>query len=187
MLSRNLDVYGKNCGTYLGDGKIAAGVPSILDATGVATTKSLDYFVMSESFELTWKNAFGANNVALIGDMAANSYSPNAPTTISDEDASCYGVKIGAGSVARLGQWQIIYLNRTLGGNAWLNKLGANDPYGAAHNETGSQEQLSVGLSKAMTVAFTYYSYDLLEKTAAQTAAGNTKQDIFQADLIYKF
>jgi hypothetical protein len=185
VAQQNLDVYGKNCGTYFGD---SAGVPLMLNATGGAIAGAyIDYFVMSESFELTWKNAFCANNIAVVGDMAANSFSPNAPATISDENASCYGVKIGAGSVAGFGQWQLVYLSRTLGGNAWLNKLGANDPYGAAHNETGSQEQINLGLSKALTVAFTYYDYDLLEKTAAQKVAGNTKQDIFQADLIYKF
>jgi len=186
VAEQNLDVYGKNCGSYYGDGKIGTGIASILDAYGTATTSSLDYNVMSESFELTWKNVYCSNSIAVVGDIANNSFSP-VTGTISDENASCYGVKLGAANVAGLGQWQLVYLNRTLGGNAWLNKLGANDPYGAAHNETGSQEQLNLGLSKALTVAFTYYDYDLLEKTAAQTAAGNTKQDIFQADLIYKF
>jgi len=45
--------------------------------------------------------------------MAANSYSP-AVGDISDESASCFGVRLGADSVAGCGQWQLVYLRRIL-------------------------------------------------------------------------
>jgi len=175
---QNLDVYNKNCGSYFGE---TAGVPFIINANGGVTANSLNYYDMVESFELTYKNVIGANSVAVIGDIASNSYTPTAGT-ITDENASCYGVKLGAASVADCGQWQVVALSRTLAGNSWLNKLGANDPYGAAHNSKGYQGQLNMGLSKAMTIAFTYFKYD---KINGATSA--TPQDIFQSDLIYKF
>ena len=159
VAQQNLDVVNKNCGTYYG-------------------TPGCDYFVMSESFDLTYKNVIGSNNIALVGDIAKN----NNSAVTSDTNASCYGVKLGVDSVAGFGQWQIVYLNRRLEANSWLNKLGANDPYGAANNASGSQEQLNLGLSKAATLAFTYYNYDKING-----ANSTTPQSIFQSDIIYKF
>ena len=184
VAEQNLDVCGKNTGQYFGDGTYntaTSGVPFIIDGNGKATATSLDYEVMSESFELTYKNVYGSNNVSVIGDLASNSYTP-ASGTLNDNTASCYGVKLGAGSVAGFGQWQVVALQRSLGGNSWLNKLGANDPYGAAHNASGYQGQVNFGLSKAMMVAFTYFNYDKING-----ANSTTPQDIFQSDLIYKF
>ena len=175
---QNLDVANKNCGTYFGE---TAGVPFIINANGGVTANSLNYYDMVESFELTYKNVIGANSIAVVGDMASNSYTPETGT-ISDENASCYGIRLGANSVAGLGQWQVVALSRTLAGNSWLNKLGANDPYGAAHNSSGYQAQLNFGLSKATTLAFTYFNYDKING-----ANNTTPQDIFQSDLIYKF
>lgn len=159
VAQQNLDVANKSCGLYYG-------------------TPTFNYDVMSESFDLTWKNVIGSNNIAVIGDVASNSNT----TPKSDTGASCYGVRIGADSVAGFGQWQLVALSRRLEANSWLNKLGANDPYGAANNSTGSQEQLNMGLSKALTLAFTYFKYDKING-----ANSTTPQDIFQSDLIYKF
>lgn len=178
VAQQNLNVNGKNTGTYFGD---ATGVARILDANGAVTAQSLDYYVMSESFELTYKNIIGANNVSVVGDLGSNSYSP-VSGSLSDTNASCYGVKLGAASIGGFGQWQVVYLQRRLESNAWLNKLGANDPYGAAHNASGWQGQVNFGLSKAALVAVSYYKYDKIDG-----ANNTTPQDIFQSDLIYKF
>lgn len=178
VAQQDLNVANKNTGVYFGD---ATGVPRIIDSKGVVTANSLDYTVMSESFDLAYKNVIGSNNISLIGDIAANSYTP-AVGSLSDTNASCYGVKIGADSVAGFGQWQVVGLSRHLESNSWLNKLGANDPYGAAHNAQGYQGQVNFGFSKAATFVASYYHYDKINGANA-----TTPQDIFQGDLIYKF
>ena len=184
VAEQNLDVQNECCGTGL-DQQGNAGVPVVMSPNGTfaVTNPSLDYNVMSESFELTWKNLYCSNGVSVIGDMASNGYSA-ANVNIVDETASCYGIKLGASSVAGFGQWQIVVLSRSLGGNAWISGLGANDPDGGKgySNIKGTQEQLNFGLSKAVLVAFTYYQYDKIEG-----ASSLTPYNMFQSDLIYKF
>ena len=175
LAEQNLDVAGKNCGSSLGD---ASGVPEIIDSKGIVTTQSLNYNVMSESFELTYKNVSGSNNAAILGDISKNGNAAPA----ADTNAYCIGLRIGADSVAGLGQWQIVYLKRRLEGNSWLNYLGASTPYNAAHNSSGSQIQACIGLSKNAALAFTYYKYDKING-----ANNTTPWDILQCDVIYKF
>jgi hypothetical protein len=184
VAEQNLDVQNECTGTGL-DQQGNAGVPVIMSPTGAfaAANPSLNYNVMSESFELTWKNLYMGNGVSVFGDMASNGYSV-ANLNIVDETASCYGVKLGASSVAGFGQWQIVVLERNLGGNAWLSGLGSNDPDGGKGYTgiKGSEEKISFGLSKAVTVCFNYYQYDKIEGPTALTP-----YNMFQSDLIYKF
>ncbi len=175
VAEQNLDVAYKNCGSYLGD---SLGVPYVISPTGAVTAKSLDYEDITESFDITYKNAIGSNNIAFLGDIANNG---DASAT-NDSNAYCFGFRLGADSVAGCGQWQIVYLNRRLEGNSWLNYLGACTPYNAAHNSAGSQAQASLGLSKNVTIAFTYYKYDKIEG-----ANSTTPWDTLQSDVIYKF
>lgn len=98
-----------------------------------------------------------------------------------DDDNTGYlgGLKFGAKSIKEGGQWQATYMYRRLERDAWLDVFPDSDFLGGATNAQGHEAILEVGLMKHVTMGFDYYHAEQID--------GDTDQDLFQADLVFKF
>jgi hypothetical protein len=98
-----------------------------------------------------------------------------------DDDNTGYlgGLKFGAKSIKEGGQWQATYMYRRLERDAWLDVFPDSDFLGGATNAQGHEAIVEVGLMKNVTLGFDYYHAEEIE--------GDTDQDLFQADLVFKF
>lgn len=146
--------------------------------TGYYGTPSFDYNIMAPSVQIAFKEIFMGYSVSMFGDMVTN----NDDKATKDTAGSAYGIQFGHEKVAEWGTWQGKFISRRLEQNAWLNKLGDSDSYGGAVNAEGFEAIVTLGLTKAASLALDYYSMD-----AINGATSKTPKTLLQCDLVYKF
>lgn len=146
--------------------------------TGYFGTPLFDYVCINPSAEIKVKEFIGPYSFGVFTDMVSNSDKEAS----SDNTGSAYGFKFGFEKVSEFGNWQVVFMKRSLGTNAWLNKLGDSDAYGGAANSTGYEAILSYGLTKAASLNIDYYSMDKITGASA-----STPKSLMQFDVVYKF
>lgn len=146
--------------------------------TGYYGTPAFDYICFNPSIEVSAKELVGPYSLALFSDMVNNADKK----ITSDNAGGSYGFRFGSEKIHEFGNWQFVLMQRGLGANAWLNKLGDSDAYGGAVNSTGYEAIVTYGLTKTASIGVDYYQMD---KIAGATAT--TTKSLVQVDVVYKF
>lgn len=146
--------------------------------TGYYGIPAFDYTAMNPSLNISIAELAGPYSLDIYGDSSSNSDKK----ATSDTAASAYGIKFGDAKIAKFGQWQLTYVQRSVETNAWLNKLGDSDAYGGATNSKGYEATLTVGLTKNTVLGMDYYAMDKIKGATA-----TTPKSLLQCDVVYKF
>jgi polyhydroxyalkanoate synthesis regulator phasin len=139
------------------------------------------YDSIGASAELGFKKPFGdagifANlpYIGAFGDFIHN------PDPSDDRMGWLIGGKIGYASVKDPGQWQGMYNYRELQKDAWLDTFPDSDFYGGATDVKGHEIKFHYGLIKNVNFTAGYFRSERL-------SGDKRKEDLFQADLVFKF
>ncbi|MBN2119570.1 MAG: putative porin [Candidatus Omnitrophica bacterium] len=138
-----------------------------------------DYNSVSPAFEIGVVEPFGlVPYFGLFGEYV-NSFEP------SDADNGfAAGIKFGDAKVSGPGKWQFKYIYRRLERDAWLDALPDSDSYDGDTDIKGHEAILEFGLTKNITFGLDYY---YMEPIDATVHAADDKQQVIQADLVFKF
>jgi hypothetical protein len=139
------------------------------------------YDSIGASAELGFKKPFDYNGffenlayMGIFGDFIYNSDPSN------DRHGWLIGAKIGHAGVKEPGQWQGVYNFRKLQKDAWLDIFPDSDFYGGATDVKGHEIKFHYGLMKNVNFTAGYFHSERL-------SGGKRKENLFQADLVFKF
>jgi polyhydroxyalkanoate synthesis regulator phasin len=140
-----------------------------------------NYDSIGASAELGFKKPFGDQGIfahlpymSVLGDFIYN--------TDPKEDRTGWliGGKIGYSKVSKPGQWQGKYTYRKLQKDAWLDIFPDSDFYGGDTGVKGHEAKFNYGLLNNVNLGLGYYYTENLSGT-------KRKENLFQADLVFKF
>ena len=97
-----------------------------------------------------------------------------------DDTGWLIGGKLGHASVRNPGQWQGMYTYRKFEKDAWLDIFPDSDFYGGDTGVKGHEIKFQYGLLKNVNLGLTYYGTQNISGT-------KRKEDLFMADLVFKF
>jgi hypothetical protein len=143
-----------------------------------------DYDSIGASGQLAFTHPFGEEPVftilklpyaALFADYINN------PDASTEDDGWLIGGKIGHKKVSKPKTWQLKYQYRRLEQDAWLDCFPDSDAYGGATNVKGHEVVFNYAFFKNVILGLDYYHMEPI------IGANRPKEDIFQADMVYKF
>jgi polyhydroxyalkanoate synthesis regulator phasin len=139
------------------------------------------YDSIGASAELGFKKPFGDEGIftnlpymGVFGDFIHN------PDPANNKNGWLIGGKFGYSSVKSPGEWQGVYNYRKLQKDAWLDVFPDSDFYGGATDVKGHEIKLHYGLLKNVNLTMGYFNSERL-------SGDKRKEDLFQADLVFKF
>ncbi len=132
-----------------------------------------DSIALDADFGIKLPDRFGFVEYANIFGQYVDSDADN------DNKGYLYGLKFGNKSLRTIKSWEVKVNYRELEKDAWLDFLPDSDFYGGATGVKGMEYELKIGLTKHLSFALDYYH--------AKPIDNSEKQNILQADLVYKF
>ncbi len=163
---------------------------------GTASSNTLAGSVLKYDYDSIGASAeLGINNptvgvlpiprLALFGDFIQNldsgtSEDDGLNSAVDEGTGWAGGVKVGDEKVNGKGQWQVKYQYTNLGKDAFPDAFPDSDRLGGATDIKGQEWELTIGLSKNVSLGFDYYQDQRIK-------AAKNPQKIVQADLNVKF
>ncbi len=139
------------------------------------------YDAIGASAELGFKKPFGDEGIfvnlpytSVLGDFIHNTDAKK------DRTGWLIGGKLGHARVSKPGQWQGMYTYRKLQKDAWLDIFPDSDFYGGDTGVKGHEVKFQYGLLNNVNFGLAYYNTQNISGT-------KRKEDLFMADLVFKF